>query len=126
MKDEPEERMFTKKGVLVAALLFSIHLWALLQLDPEWVLWAGSMSLGSLTIPDVAPPRLFDHPGETLQVASVFTLLGLFALLLLMFSMGDVRFGWLSWLKGRVREWRFHGKDEVTERPEGSRGVPPG
>lgn len=107
MKNEPEDsRMFTKKGVSIAALLFSIYTWALLGLDPEWVLWAGSMSLGALSIPDVGPPRLFDDPREALQVASVFVLLGLFVLLLLMLTVGDVRFGWLSWLHGRLREWK--------------------
>jgi hypothetical protein len=105
MKSPPEEKLFTNRGLLIIAFVFSIYAICLLSVDPEWVLWAGSMSLGSLYIPD-QPPRLIDSPRETIQLASVLCLLGLIALLCLMAIMGEVTFGWLSWLKARWTEWR--------------------
>ena len=103
MKTQQEERMFTKGGLLIGVLLFSIYLWALLQLDPEWVMWIGFATVG--TLPSELPPPLFADPRKASQVASVLTLLGLIVLLLLMVVAGDVRFGWLSWVKARLREW---------------------
>ena len=103
MKTQQTDRLFTKQGVLIGAVLFAIYAVILLSLDPEWVLWAGSMTLGALYIPDPAP-SLFDHPQEALQMASVFNLLGLLTLLLLMVIIGEVHSGWLSWLRVRWGE----------------------
>ncbi len=105
MKDQPEEKLFSMGGLLLITIVFSVYAIILLSLDPEWVLWAGSMSLGSLYLPD-PPPRLFDNPREALQMASAFCLLGLVSLLCLVGFMGEVKFGWLSWLKARWAEWR--------------------
>lgn len=120
MKNQPEERIFTKKGLLLGALLFSIYavllLWATL-VNPEWVMWAGQMTLGALYVPD-SPPSLFDNPQEAFQIASVFSLLGLLTLLLLMVVMGEVRFGWLPWLKAKLRgRWSQEARG-AEERPE--------
>jgi hypothetical protein len=104
MKTQQEDRLFTKEGLLIGALLFSIYLWALLQLDPEWVMWWGFISLGTHPPPDLPPP-LFSDPREAFHVASVLTLLGLLVLVLLMVVAGEIRFGWLSWLKARLSEW---------------------
>ena len=105
MKDQPEGKFFSMRELLLITIVFSVYAIVLLSLDPEWVLWAGSMSLGSLYLPD-PPTRLFDNPREALQMASTFCLIGLVALLCLMVIMGEVKFGWLSWLKARWAEWR--------------------
>ena len=108
MKDQPEERLFSMGQLLLITIVFSVYAIVLLSLDPEWVLWAGSMSLGSLYIPD-PPPDLFDDPRKALQIASdlFLVLVGLLSLLCLVGCfMGEVKFGWLSWLKARWAEWR--------------------
>ena len=105
MKNQPKERLFSRKELLFIVFIFSIYAISLLSVDPEWVLWAGSMSLGSLYIPD-QPPRLFDDPREALQMASAFCLIGLVALLCLMVITGEAKSAWLSWLKARWIEWR--------------------
>lgn len=90
-------------GLLIGALLFSIYLACLLQIDPEWVMWHGFVMLGTHP-PENLPPPLFSDPREAFQVASFLSLLGLIVLLLLMVIAGDVRFGWFSWLKARLSE----------------------
>ena len=108
MKDQPDEKLFSMGELLVITIVFSIFaitLLSLVSLDPDAVLWAGSMSLGSLYVP-IPPPRLFDDTREAFQMASKLCLIGLVALLCLMVIMGEVKFGWLSWLKARWAEWR--------------------
>ena len=108
MKTQQEDTLFTKEGLLIGALLFSIYLACLLQLDPEWVMWHGFVMLGTHP-PESLPPPLFSDPREAFQVASVLGLLGLIVLVLLMVVAGEVRFGWLSWLKARLSEWGSQG-----------------
>lgn len=103
MNKQPEERLFTTGGLLIGALLFSLYAVVLLSVDPEWVMWLGFTTLGTFPPPEFPPP-LFADPHEARQVASFLMLLGLLVLLLLMAIMGDVDFGWLSWLKAQWRE----------------------
>ena len=108
MEEQPEEKLFSMGQLLLITIAFSVYAIILLSLDPEWVLWAGSMSLGSLYVPD-PPPRLFDDPRKVLEITSdLFHLLlvGLLGLLCLVGFMGGVKFGWLSWLKARWAQWR--------------------
>lgn len=108
MKDQPEEKLFSMGQLLLITIAFSVYAIILLSLDPEWVLWAGSMSMGSLYVPDL-PPRLFDDPRKVLEIASDLFhlfLVGLLGLLCLVGFMGGVKFGWLSWLKARWAEGR--------------------
>lgn len=108
MKDQPEEKLFSMGQWLVITIVFSVYAIILLSLDPEWVLWAGSMSMGSLYVPDL-PPRLFDDPRKVLEIASDLFhlfLVGLLGLLCFVGFIGEVKFGWLSWLKARWAEWR--------------------
>ncbi len=108
MKDQSEEKLFSIRELLLITTVFSVYAVILLSLDPEWVLWAGSMSLGSLYVPD-PPPRLFDDPRKVLEIASDLFhlfLVGLLGLLCLVGFMGEVKFGWLSLLKARWAEWR--------------------
>jgi len=105
MKNQPEERLFSRNELLCIVFIFSIFAIGFLSLDPEWILWAGSMSLGSLYVPD-PPPRLFDNPREALQMASAFCLAGLLSLLCLMAVVGEVDLAWLSLLRARWAAWR--------------------
>ena len=107
MKDQPEEKLFSMGQWLLITIVFSVYAIILLSLDPEWVLWAGSMSAGSLYIPD-PPPPLFDDPRKALEIASnlCLSLVGLLGLVCLVGFMGEVKFGWLSRLKARWAEWR--------------------
>lgn len=57
-------------------------------------------------------------------MAAVLGLLGLLFLLLLMVVMGEVEFGWVSWLKARMSEWRSQGPREVSEGSEVVGGPP--
>jgi hypothetical protein len=108
MKDQPEEKLFSKGELLTIVLVFSVFLitmLSLVSLDPDLFLWAGSMSLGSLYTPD-PQVRLFDNPREAFQMASKLCLIGLVALLCLMVIKGEAKFGWLPWLKARWAKWR--------------------
>jgi hypothetical protein len=102
MKNHTDERIFTKKGVAIGVVFFSIYGVILFSLDPEWVRWAGSMTMGALYVPD-PPPPLFSQPQEAFQMATVFSLLSLSALVCLMAIMGEVKFGWLSRLMAHLR-----------------------
>ena len=120
MKDQPEEKLFSMGELLTIVLVFSVFLitmLSLVSLDPELVLWGGSMGLDSLYTPD-PPPRLFDNPREAFQMASKLCLIGLVALLCLMVIKGEARFGLLSWLKARWIEWRSQQALEGRERPK--------
>lgn len=107
MKDQPEEKLFSMGQWLLITIVFSVYAIILLSLDPEWVLWAGSMSAGSLYVPD-PPPPLFDDPRKALQIASnlCLGLVGLLGLVCLVGFLGEVKFGWRSRLKARWAEWR--------------------
>ena len=98
MKNFRGKGIFTKGGILIGAVAFTIYGIILLSLDQRWVLWAGSMSFGALYVPD-PPPPLFFHSEEAFQMSALFNLFGLLALLLLMVVGGEVTFGWLSWLR---------------------------
>lgn len=108
MRNHTEERIFTKKGLAIGLLLYSIYGVILFSIDPEWVGWAGPMIFGALYVPN-SPPPLFPDPKAAIQTASLFSLLSLAVLLLLMPMVGEVRFGWLSWLKARVRNGGLRG-----------------
>jgi len=119
MKDQPEEKLFSMGQWLLITIVFSVYAIILLSLDPEWVLWAGSMSAGSLYVPD-PPPPLFDDPRKALEIASnlCLGLVGLLGLVCLMGFMGEVKYGWLSRLKARWIEWRSQQALEGRGRPK--------
>lgn len=123
MKNQPEEKIFTKKGLVIGALLFSCYGAILLLLDPEWVTWAGLMTMGALALPDLPPP-LFSNPEEGFQMASFFSFLSLLAILLLVVVTGEARLGWLSWLKTALRERLSQEAPEAKERLEVGVGAP--
>jgi hypothetical protein len=122
MKDQPKERLFSLGQLLLITFVFSVYAITLLCLDPDWVLWAGSMSLGSLYVPD-PPPRLFDDPRKALEIAADLFLIGILGLLCLVGFIGEVKFGWLARLKARWAELRsqaaFGGAELRDIRSEG-------
>ena len=111
MKNCREKGIFTKRGLLIGAVVFTIYGIILLSLDQRWVMWAGSMSFGALYVPD-PPPPLFFHSEEAFQMGGLFNLLGLIALLLLMVVEGEVTFGWLSRLKAWWKAGPLGGRDQ--------------
>ncbi len=56
MMNEPEEKLFTMRELIVITVIFSIYAWSLLQLDPEWVMWMGFTTLGTTPPPALPPP----------------------------------------------------------------------
>ena len=111
MKNCREKGIFTKRGLLIGAVVFTIYGIILLSLDQRWVMWAGSMSFGALYVPD-PPPPLFFHSEEAFQMSAIFNLLGLIALLLLMVVEGEVTFGWLSRLKAWWKAGALGSRDQ--------------
>jgi hypothetical protein len=105
MKREPEESLFTMRELLFVMVIFSIFTWSLFQLDPEWVMWIGFTTLGT-TPPPAFPPPLFADGREAFQVASILSLFGVLALLLLFVAAGDLRFDWFVRCKTRWDAWR--------------------
>ncbi len=102
MGNHSEDRIFTKKGVAIGALLFCIYGVILFSMDPEWVRWAGSMLImGALYVPD-PPPPLFADPQDAVRAVSLFNLLSLSALALLIALRRGLRFGWLPRLEARL------------------------
>jgi hypothetical protein len=125
MRDRSEEPLFTMGAALLTAVIFAIYGAVLLSLDPDWVLWAGSMAMGSLYVPEPAP-RLLDDPRRALEIGSGLCLLGLVALLGLMVLAGDVVYDrlnavkvwWHGWVCARSRgqaRWSDGGEPGVRE-----------
>lgn len=104
MGNHSEDRIFTKKGVAIGALLFCIYGVILFSMDPEWVRWAGGMLImGALYVPD-PPPPLFADPQEAVRAVSPFNLLSLTALTFLIAFRRGLRFGWLPRLETRLKK----------------------
>lgn len=72
----------TVAEVLFLGVYFVVYAFLLLVSDPEWLLWAGPITLGAFpsAVPNVAPA--FDSI-EILQSASFLSLPGLLALIFL-------------------------------------------
>ncbi len=110
MKDPAEEPLFTIKGLVLGAALFSIYAVLLFSMDPEWVGWAGPMALGALYVPN-SPPPLFSSPQQAFQMGFVFGVLNLLTLVLVSVIRGELpfHFAWLSRLKLRLKNAGFAG-----------------
>ena len=105
MNNQPEEKLFTMRELILITVIFSIYAWSLLRLDPEWVMWMGFTTLGT-TPPPALPPPLFADGREAFQVASILSFVGVLALVLLFVAAGDLHFGWFVRCKTRWDEWR--------------------
>jgi hypothetical protein len=106
MSRQPAERLFTNKELLVIVVFFSLYARVLLQLDPEWVMWLGFTTLGTLP-PEQLPPPIFGDAREAFHVASGLSIIGLLGILLLLVVEGEVQCPWQSWLRSRWRRVWF-------------------
>lgn len=90
MKNKTGRYWAGKRSVIVGALLLTAYGLLLFSLGPEWVMWAGSMAMGVLYLPDLTPPIV---EGTCLAVRMAFLsgLLTLFALAILTGVIGE---GW--------------------------------
>ena len=103
MERQPQERLFTAKGLVLGTLFFGIYAAMLFSIDPEWVAWAGPMAMGALYVPNTPPP-LFAHPEAAFEMASRLSALSLTALVVLTVFRGEKPLGWWSSLKTWFRE----------------------
>ncbi len=102
-KKREGDPLFTIKGLVIGAILFSLYAVILFSLDPEWVMWAGPMALGALYVPN-QPPPLFTRPETVFQMASLFSLLNLAVLFLVAMLRGEAPLAWPRWLKTWLKE----------------------
>lgn len=78
-------RKTTRRGIPVMAGLLFLYAVLLFSLDPQWVQWAGAMSMGVLYFTgDFLPPALFAHPLDAARMTSISGLLMVCALALLL------------------------------------------
>lgn len=77
MKNKTIKGIFRREN-LVAGGLLSLYGTVLFSLDPQWVMWAGSMTVGVLGVGEALPPPL-GSGGEAAFLASVAGLAGLLA-----------------------------------------------
>lgn len=82
-------------GILARENLFAIgflfvYALILLAADPEWLMWAGPITLGAFPV-EVPGGSFASRPMESLQMASYAVLPGLLALILLLRVRGEAR-----------------------------------
>lgn len=104
MSNQPDDRL-TNKDLLAIVIVLSLFIWGLFQLDSEWVMWIGFTTLGT-TPPPEFPPPLFSDGREAFQFASILSLVGVLALLFLLFAEGDPPFGWIARFRSQWGKWR--------------------
>ncbi len=96
----------------VIAVLLAVYALAIfLAPDPEWVVWAGQMSVGVIDPAALPPPSAMDA-GEALRTASALGGLGLLAVAVLLAAALGLRPGRMSPSAGPAvagRESRGHG-----------------
>jgi hypothetical protein len=81
-------RLITPDNLFAAVYLFLFAV-ILLSSDPEWLMWAGPITLGAFPS-DIPPPLSFD-PFETVRAAAGGALLGLLAFVILLAANGNPR-----------------------------------
>ncbi len=96
MKNE-RNRGFSRLGeyAVMAALLTVYGLVIFLSPDPEWVVWAGQMSVGVID-PAALPPSSPMEIGEALRTASALSMLGVLAIAVLLAAVAGLRPGRVS------------------------------
>jgi len=107
------------KGIAAAEYLFvgvylAVYAFLLLVSDPEWLMWAGPVTLGAFPI--TAPAASFPfEPLEVLQAASYLALPGLLALAFLSGLRGKARRSREAELRGLLVEEKHEGAQGVRE-----------
>lgn len=94
--------------IVIAALLSVYGLVIFLSPDPEWVVWAGQMSVGVID-PSAVPPSLPAGAVEALHTASALSLIGILVVAVLLGAVSGIRPGWLSRLLGHAAGNHAHG-----------------
>ena len=79
---------------VIAVLLSAYAVAIVLPPDPEWIAWAGQMTVGVIC-PAALPPAMSAGAGETLHSASALSVLGILAAAVLVAAAGT-RTEWLS------------------------------
>jgi hypothetical protein len=87
MKHLSGKGIATRENLFAVTFLF-VYALILLVSDPEWLIWAGPITLGALPVEAPGVPFEFD-PVETFQAASYAVLPGLLALILLVLIRGE-------------------------------------
>ena len=102
MKEQPEDPLFTMRGIILWALYGCIYAAIIFSMDPEWVGWAGPMALGALYVPN-PPPPVFSDPRAAFEMGSWVSVLSLLVLVLVSVIREEEPFGLWSlfkaWLK---------------------------
>lgn len=100
----------------VIAVLLSVYALAIfLSPDPEWVVWAGQMTVGVID-PAALPPALPAGAAEALRTASALSGLGLLAVAVLAVAAVGVRPGWFSRLSAHAGGDHVHGSHGAERR----------
>lgn len=81
MKHLSGKGIATRENLFAVSFLF-VYALILIASDPEWLMWAGPITLGALPVEAPGVSIAFD-PVETLEAASYAVLPGLLALILL-------------------------------------------
>ena len=114
MKNERKRGLSgTREYAVIAALLTIYALVIFMSPDPEWVVWAGQMTMGVID-PSAAPPASAQAV-EALHTASVLSTLGILAAGVLLAAAVGTHPGWLS---------RFHERAVAGHSP-GEHGAEP-
>lgn len=94
--------------IVIATLLSVYGLVILLSPDPEWVVWAGQMSVGVID-PSSIPPSLPTGAVEAFHTASALSVIGIVVVAVLMGAVPGIRPEWLSRLLGHSTGKHAHG-----------------
>ncbi len=87
MKHLSEKGIATRENLFAVTFLF-VYALILIASDPEWLMWAGPITLGAFPVGAPGVSFAFD-PVETFQAASYAVLPGLLALILLVRLRGE-------------------------------------
>ncbi len=103
MKEEPEDPLFTTRGIILWALYGCIYAAIIFSMDPEWVGWAGPIAAGALYVPN-PPPPLFNDPKAAFEMGSLVNMLSLLVLVLVSVIRGEEPFGLWSFFKALLKK----------------------
>ena len=96
------------ESIVIATLLSVYGLVIFLSPDPEWVVWAGQMSVGVID-PSAIPPSLTTGAVEALHTASALSVIGILVVAVVLGAVSGIRPEWLSRLPGHPAGKHAHG-----------------
>ncbi len=107
-KDKRRSLSGAREHIVIATLLSVYGLVIFLSPDPEWVVWAGQMTVGVID-PSALPPPMPGGAVESLHAASALGVLGLLAVAVLAAAAVGMRPRWLR------RLWALAGGESAHE-----------